>query len=67
MEESVRDVGSLSHMRIIIGSTQARKDVKKNYYAVSHFYDKCLEAYLHAAYVDLAKHSDLTGMFKVNY
>lgn len=37
-------------MHGLLNCKQAKKDVRKNFYATSHFFDKCLEAYLRAAY-----------------
>ena len=47
---SICDQGTITNMHGLLNCKQAKKDVRKNYYATSHFFEKCLEAYLRAAY-----------------
>ena len=47
---SICDRGTISNMHGLLNCKQARKGVRKNYCASSHFFEKCLEAYLCAAY-----------------
>ena len=47
---SICDQGTITKMHGLLNCKQAKKDVRKNYYATSHFFEKCLEAYLRAAY-----------------
>lgn len=48
-------------MQALIRAQQAKRDIRKNYYAVSSFFDKILEAYLRTAYEDILSSSESSG------